>query len=81
MRLIQLLAYIALIVFLVYIAWPLLVLLFLILISYWIYFMVRVRHVVKKAKNEFDSDVSNVTPKVHGDVFEAEYKEKEEEIL
>lgn len=74
-------AYLSLIVLLVYIAWPLLMLLFFILISYWIYFVIRVRHVAKKAMTEYESEVHNVTAKVSGDVFEAEYKEKEEEIL
>ncbi len=78
MKLIQTTLTIFLLLFLLVVAWPLFVGMFVLVIGYWLWFMIRVRKVTQNAMNEFkEAERFEQTIRTN-DIIDVEYTEKEE---
>lgn len=78
MRIIQFILSLILLLFFLSVAWPLFLILFLVLAYYWISALWKIRRVTKEAFEDLKQQESIERPIASGDVIDAQYTEREE---
>lgn len=78
MRILQFILSLIFLYFFLMVAWPLFLLLFVVLAIYWIWVVVKIRRATNKAFDDFKQQETIERPIASGEVIDAQYTEREE---